>query len=164
MPKPRPTMLDSPLFPTFLKAMSRVQTATYRATGGRLGGKYRLGGAFPRGLPICLLTTSGRNTGQPRTTPLVYLADGRRVVVVASQGGLPRHPQWYLNLTADPNVTVQIGREVRQMQAHTSDEPERPVLWRRLVELNPDFTDYQTWNERVIPVVVCEPADQVPSR
>lgn len=158
--KPRPRLLDSPLFPKILKAMSRVQTAAYRATGGRLGGKYRMGAAFPRGLKVCLLTTTGRKSGQPRTTPLVYLADDDRIVLYASQGGLPRHPQWYLNVTASPNVIIQIGRRALRMRARAADQAERAAVWPRLLALNPDFADYQAWNQRVIPIVICEPTDQ----
>lgn len=158
-PKSRPRLLDSPLFPRVLKLMSKAQTATYRATGGRLAAKYRMGSAFPRGLRVCLLTTIGRKSGKPRTTPLVYLADGDHVVLYASQGGLPRHPHWYLNLSADPDVTVQVGRTVRPMRARAADDAERAALWPRLLVLNPDFADYQAWNERTIPIVVCEPAE-----
>lgn len=138
--------------------MSRAQTAIYRATGGRLGGKYRLGGAFPGGLRVCLLTTTGRKTGRPHTTPLVYLADEDRIVLYASQGGLPRHPHWYLNLRANPHVTVQIRHRKRPMHAGDADKTERAALWPRLLALNPDFADYQAWNDRVIPIVVCQPA------
>ena len=104
MPKPRPDGLDSPVVPKIIKKMSAANTWLYRKTGGRIGGK------FLNGAPVLLLTTTGRKSGQPRTTPLLYLADGDRVIVVASKGGLPTNPLWYLNLKADPNVTVQIGR------------------------------------------------------
>lgn len=159
MPKTRPPQLDSPLVPRFMKVMSRVQTALYRATGGRLGGKWRVGSAFPRGIPVCLLTTAGRKTGQPRTSPLVYLADGDRIVLVASQGGLPKHPMWYLNICHNPEVTIQIGSQVRRMRARVADGGERSVLWPRLVEMYADFADYQSWTDRIIPVIICEPAD-----
>lgn len=158
MPKSRPPQLDSPLVPRLMKIMARVQTALYRATGGRLGGKWRVGSAFPRGVPVCLLTTTGRKSGQPRTSPLLYLADGDRIILVASQGGLPRHPMWYLNICENPEVTVQIGRTVRRMTARVANGAERSELWPRLVELYADFADYQSWTDRIIPVVICEPA------
>jgi deazaflavin-dependent oxidoreductase (nitroreductase family) len=92
-----------------------------------------------------------------RTTPLLFLPDGDRVVVVASQGGLPKNPQWYLNVRANPEVTVQVRGEVRPMRARTATPEERAVLWPRLVELYADFDSYQSWTDREIPVVVCEP-------
>ncbi|MFF5264853.1 nitroreductase family deazaflavin-dependent oxidoreductase [Actinomadura viridis] len=155
----RPKGLDSPLVPRVLKVASRLNVAVYRATGGRIGGTWRVGSAFPRGVPVCLLTTRGRRTGLPRTLPLLYLADGERVILVASQGGLPRHPLWYLNLRADPRVAVQIRRETREMRARTADAAERAELWPRLVAMYADFDRYQSWTDREIPVVVCEPAD-----
>ncbi|MFD0905400.1 nitroreductase family deazaflavin-dependent oxidoreductase [Actinomadura sediminis] len=153
-----PKGLDSPLVPNFMKAASRLHVEAYRLTNGRVGGTWRVGSAFRRGVPICLLTTRGRKTGRPRTLPLLYMRDGDRVVVVASQGGLPRHPMWYLNLRADPRVVVRIGPDVRRMRARTADEDERAALWPRLVEVYADYDDYQSWTDREIPVVICEPA------
>jgi deazaflavin-dependent oxidoreductase (nitroreductase family) len=155
--KQRPAGLDSRLTPKIIKAMSKANVWLYRRTGGRLGGKWRVGSAFPRGIPICLLTTTGRKTGEPRTAPLVYLPDGENIVLVASQGGLPRHPAWYLNLEAAPDVEVQVRGSVRNMRARTAPEGERARLWPRLVGLYADFDSYQSWTDRRIPVVVCEP-------
>ncbi|MEU6751402.1 nitroreductase family deazaflavin-dependent oxidoreductase [Spirillospora sp. NPDC046719] len=153
-----PKGLDSPIMPKILKIMSRVNIAVYRATGGRVGGTWRLGSAFRKGVPICLLTTKGRKTGRPRTQPLLYMPDGDRVVIVASQGGLPKDPLWYLNLRADPRVTVQVRRDVRRMRARTASPEERAALWPRLVAVYADFDKYQSWTDREIPVVICEPA------
>jgi deazaflavin-dependent oxidoreductase (nitroreductase family) len=153
-----PKGLDSPIVPKILKVMSRLNIAAYRATGGRVGGTWRLGSAFRKGVPICLLTTRGRKTGRPRTQPLLYMPDGDRVVIVASQGGLPKDPLWYLNLRADPRVTVQVRRDVRRMRARTASPDERAALWPRLVALYADFDKYQSWTDREIPVVICEPA------
>ena len=157
MPKPRPNGLDSPLTGRIIKVMSRANVAAYRLTGGRVGGTWRIGSALRKGVPICLVTTVGRKSGQPRPAPLLYLRDGDRVVVVASQGGLPRNPQWYLNVLEHPAVTVQIGRTKRPMRARVADDTERAALWPRLVELYADFDDYQSWTDRVIPVVILEP-------
>ncbi|WP_281286211.1 nitroreductase family deazaflavin-dependent oxidoreductase [Actinoallomurus bryophytorum] len=148
--------------PKIIKLMSRLNVAAYRATGGRIGGVWRIGSAFPRGVPICLLTTQGRRTGLPRTSPLLYLADGDRVILVASQGGLAKNPLWYLNVRADPEVTVQVRRNVRKMRARVAGPAERAELWRRLVAMYADFDRYQAWTDREIPVVICEPA-QSPS-
>ena len=153
-----PKGLDSPIVPKILKVMSRVNIAAYRATGGRVGGTWRLGSAFRKGVPICLLTTKGRKTGRPRTQPLLYMPDGDRVVIVASQGGLPKDPLWYLNLRADPRVTVQVRRDVRRMRARTVSPEERAALWPRLVAVYADFDKYQSWTDREIPVVICDPA------
>lgn len=156
-PPKRPPGLDSPLIPKIFKVMSRLNVAVYRATRGRIGGKWRVGSAFPRGVPVCLLTTTGRKTGQRRTLPLLYLAAGDRVILVASQGGLPKNPGWYHNVTADPHVIVRIRGTARPMLARAADADERAELWPRLVALYADFDRYQSWTQRQIPVVVCEP-------
>ena len=85
------------------------------------------------------------------------MPDGDAVVVVASQGGLPTNPQWYRNIEADPDVVVQVRGDVRPMRARTADAGERARLWPRLVAHYSDFDDYQSWTERPIPVVICEP-------
>lgn len=153
----RPAQLDSPVVATAIKLGSRFNTLVYRATGGRLGGTWRVGAAMRKPAPVCLLTTTGRKSGQPRTAPLIYLRDGERFVVVASQGGLPRHPAWYLNLQANPAVTIEVGKEKHELVARTASASERAQLWPRLVELYADFDTYDAWTEREIPVVICEP-------
>ncbi|KAB2374824.1 nitroreductase family deazaflavin-dependent oxidoreductase [Actinomadura montaniterrae] len=153
-----PKGMDSPIVPKILKVMARLNIAAYRATGGRVGGTWRAGSAFRKGVPICLLTTKGRKTGRPRTQPLLYIPDGDRVILVASQGGLPKHPLWYLNLLADPQVTIQVKRDVRRMRARTASSEERAALWPRLVSVYADFDKYQSWTDREIPVVICDPA------
>lgn len=156
-PNARPDFLDSPLMPKLMRLMSQAHVFIYRATGGRIGRKFRAGSAFPRGVPVCLLTTRGRKSGKLRTTPLLYLEDGDGVVLVGSQGGQPRHPLWYGNIVEDPRVTVQIGSRVTPMHARTATPDERAVLWPRLVALYRDFENYQSWTDRVIPVVICRP-------
>ena len=131
-----------------IKVMSRVNTWLYQRTGGRVGGNWRVGSALRAPVPVCLVTTTGRKTGQPRTVPLLHLPEG----------GLPSHPQWYRNIVADPAVTVQVGRRVRSMTAREASPAERAELWPRLVERYADFAEYQANTSRVIPVVVCEPA------
>lgn len=154
----RPNGLDSPLVPKLLKVMSRVNVWFYRRTNGRIGGKWRIGAGFRKPVPVCLLLHTGRSSGREYTTPLLFLPDGDDVVLVASQGGLPRDPQWYRNVVANPRVRIQVRDEVREMVARTASPEERAALWPRLVELYADFDSYQSWTERVIPVVVCEPA------
>ena len=154
----RPKGLDSPLVPKLIKTMSRVNVWLYRRTNGRLGAKWRIGAGFRKPVPVCLLVHRGRKTGRELTSPLLYLADGDRVVIVASQGGLPSNPQWFHNVEADPHVTVQSGPTGRSMVARRASPEEREALWPRLVELYADFGSYQSWTDRVIPVVICEPA------
>jgi deazaflavin-dependent oxidoreductase (nitroreductase family) len=153
MTQPRPKGYDSPLMPKFMKWMGAGHVVAYRLTRGKLVGK------VPSGPPVCLFTTIGRTSGRPRTCPLLYLQDGDRIIVVASQGGLPTHPQWYLNLQANPNVHIQIGSAKRGMRARTADPAERLKLWPRLVEMHPSYDQYQQWTDREIPVVICEPAE-----
>ncbi|PTR28955.1 deazaflavin-dependent oxidoreductase (nitroreductase family) [Rhodococcus sp. OK519] len=152
----RPSGLDSKYTVGIIKWMSKFNVKLYRATGGRLGGKWRVGSAFPWGIPVCLLTTIGRKSGQPRISPLLFLEDGDRVILVASQGGLPKNPMWYLNIRANPEVTVQIKSSVRTMQARVASDEERAELWPRLVAMYADFDNYQSWTDRQIPVVICE--------
>jgi deazaflavin-dependent oxidoreductase (nitroreductase family) len=153
----KPKGLDSDLTRRIIKAMATANVWLYRRTGGRVGGKWRVGAGFRKPPPICLLEHRGRKTGKIRTTPLVYLEDGERIVVVASQAGRPEHPMWYLNLLADPAVTVQVGRRRRPMRARVTEPDERALLWPRLVDMYADYDSYQSWTERVIPVVVLEP-------
>ena len=136
----------------FIRLMSAANTWLFRATGGRLGAK------FPGGAPVGLLTTTGRKSGQRRTTPLIYLEDGERVVLVASQGGLPRHPLWYENLAANPDVAFRTPRAERRYLARTASAAEKAALWPRLVAIYRPYADYQKRTDREIPVVVLEPA------
>ncbi|TCN51337.1 deazaflavin-dependent oxidoreductase (nitroreductase family) [Rhodococcus sp. SMB37] len=151
-----PKGLDSKATTSIIKWMSRVNVALYRATGGRLGGKWRVGSAFPWGIPVCLLTTTGRKTGQPRTAPLLFLEADGKVLLVASQGGLPKHPLWFRNIQANPEVTVQIRSDIRRLKARVATDTERARYWPELTAMYPDFDNYQSWTDRVIPVVVCE--------
>ncbi len=161
--RPRPKELDSAVVPKIIRAFSRWNTWLYRVTGGMLGDTLRAGAAFPWGLPLCLLTTTGRKSGVARTTPLLFIEDNGNVIVVASVGGLPSHPLWYTNLEANPEVIVQIKRRIRKMRARTASPIERAALWPRLVSHYADFANYQSWTQREIPVVICEPVDVVPS-
>ncbi|WP_316574057.1 nitroreductase family deazaflavin-dependent oxidoreductase [Nocardia canadensis] len=156
---PRPKHLDSPRLPTIFKIMGKTQVWVYRRTGGRIGGKWRVGAGFRKPVPTLLLDHRGRKSGVEYTTPLLYLLDGADVIVVASQGGLPKHPQWYHNLRATPDTHVQIGRDRRPVRARTADPGERARLWPLLVDAYADFEHYQAWTDREIPVVVLEPRE-----
>jgi deazaflavin-dependent oxidoreductase (nitroreductase family) len=151
MPTERPKGLDSPLTKVIIKWMSRANTFLYKKTNGKVGGK------FLKGAPVALLTTIGRKTGEPRVSPLLYLREGDRVVLVASQGGAAKNPMWYLNLKANPKVTVQIKNETLHLTARDATEAERAQYWPKLVAMYSSFDDYQSWTDRVIPVVICDP-------
>lgn len=153
----KPKGLDSDRTRQVIKLMATVNVWLYRRTGGRVGGTWRVGAALRKPVPICLLEHRGRKTGKLRTTPLVYLEEGDSIVVVASQAGRPEHPMWYRNLLADPDVTVQVRRDRRPMLARVADDAERAELWPKLVALYADYDSYQSWTDRVIPVVVLDP-------
>jgi len=158
LPEERPDGLDSPWAVRGIKVLSRAQVRVFKATNGRVGNKWRIGAGWKKPVPTLLLTHVGRKSGRRFETPLLYLDDGCDLVVVASQGGLPRNPQWYANLRAHPDTTVSIMAERdRPVRTRTATPDERAVLWPRLVELYADFEKYQKWTERQIPVVVLEP-------
>jgi deazaflavin-dependent oxidoreductase (nitroreductase family) len=122
----------------------------YRETGGAVGHDWR------KGAKILLLTTKGRRTGEPRTTPLIYERAGDGYVIVASKGGAPEHPGWYRNLVAEPQVEVQVRDEVFPARARTATGEERERLWALAAEQWPDYDAYRTRTDREIPVVVLE--------
>jgi len=124
----------------------------YRETGGDVGHRWK------RGSKILLLTTKGRNSGKPHTTPLIYEEDGERYVIVASKGGAPAHPGWYRNLQQDPTVELQVLDEVFPAHARTAEGEERERLWQLVNQQWPDYDSYQTKTDREIPVVVLERA------
>jgi deazaflavin-dependent oxidoreductase (nitroreductase family) len=110
------------------------------------------------GVPTLLLTTTGRRSGESRTTPLIYGRDGNRYLLVASRGGAPAHPSWYENLTANPDVTVQVMADRFKAKARTANATERPALWKTMAAIWPAYDDYQNRTSRQIPVVVIERA------
>ena len=106
--------------------------------------------------PCLLLTTTGRTSGQARTTPLIYGRDSDNFIVIGSQGGRPKHPNWYLNLHADPRVGVQVKDEVFEADARTAEPEERARLWPMMVKIYPPYDEYQekAGDGRIIPLVV----------
>jgi deazaflavin-dependent oxidoreductase (nitroreductase family) len=122
----------------------------YRETDGAEGHIWR------RGSKILLLTTKGRVTGEPTTTPLIYEDADGGYVIVASKGGAPKHPGWYRNLAKDPEVEVQVLGDVFRARARTAGGEERERLWRLAAEQWPDYDAYQERTDREIPVVVLE--------
>ena len=124
----------------------------YRETGGEVGHEWK------EGSTVLLLTTTGRTSGEPRTTPLIYAVDGDRYVIVASKGGAPKHPGWYRNLVKSPEVELQVKDEVFPARARTAEGDERARLWEKANEVWPHYAEYQERTEREIPVVVLERA------
>jgi deazaflavin-dependent oxidoreductase (nitroreductase family) len=160
LPDERPDGLDSPVTAKVIKYMSRAQVAAFRATNGRVGSKWRIGAGWKKPVPTLLLEHVGRKSGKQFVTPLLYLEDGPALYVVASQGGLPRNPQWYANLRVHPFTCVSLrGEKRRPVAARTITPEEREALWPRLVDLYADFEKYEKWTERTIPVVALEPRD-----
>jgi deazaflavin-dependent oxidoreductase (nitroreductase family) len=126
--------------------LNRQVIEEFRANAGKVGGNYQ-------GRPLLLLTTTGRKTGRMHTTPVMYLADGKGYCVFASKGGAPEHPAWYLNLVANPRVTVEVGTERFQAQATVVGPDERDALYRKQASLYGQFADYERKTTRKIPVV-----------
>ena len=114
-----------------------------------------LGG--PGLLPTLLLTTTGRKSGEPRALPLIYGDYGDSYIVIASKGGMPTHPVWYLNLEAKPECELQVGAKRVSARARLVEGDEREKIWDQMVEIYPPYTDYQKATERRIPVIVLDP-------
>jgi deazaflavin-dependent oxidoreductase (nitroreductase family) len=123
----------------------------YQETGGEVGYLWN-------GVPTLLLTTTGRRSGLARTIAIIFGRDGDDYLLVASKGGAPQHPDWYLNLMAEPEAKIQVRGERLPVVARTASEAEKPRLWKIMTELWPNYDVYQTRTERVIPVVVLSPA------
>lgn len=127
--------------------------AEYRANGGKVKGQFD-------GHPLLLLTTTGRRSGLPRTSPMMYLADGDRLLVFASKAGADTHPAWYLNLLDDPKVTVEVGEQTYPAVATPLQGEERDRYYAEQASRYPGFAEYQQKTDRVIPVVALERAPQ----
>jgi F420H(2)-dependent quinone reductase len=136
-----------------LRRGAGVHTLLYRHTGGRIGH------VIP-GVPgkMLLLDHVGAKSGAKRTAPLLYISDGEDVVIVASKGGFPKHPAWYHNLMANPDTSVQVGRERRAVHARVATPEERERLWPLAVKAYRGYADYQQRSKgREIPLVILEP-------
>jgi F420H(2)-dependent quinone reductase len=126
-------------------------TAVYRMSGGLIGHR------FPGTPPMLLLDHVGAKSGTKRTSPLVYVEDGEKVVLVASKGGYPKNPAWFHNLLAHPDTSVQIGSRRRQVHARKAKPQERKRLWPKVLQVYGGYADYQRRTEREIPLVILEP-------
>jgi F420H(2)-dependent quinone reductase len=130
---------------------AREQVEEYESSGGQRGNTLR-------GMPVIILTTRGARSGKLRKIPLMRVEHEGRYAVVASLGGAPKHPVWYHNLKADPNVELQDGAQPRDMVAREVSGDERAEWWKRAVAAYPDYEDYQKRTDREIPVFVLEPS------
>jgi deazaflavin-dependent oxidoreductase (nitroreductase family) len=126
-----------------------AHVARYRETGGEHGHNWK-------GTTTLLLTTTGRRSGEQHTTPLIYQPYGDDYLIVASKGGAPEPPAWYLNLQKQPEVELQVKDEVFRARARTATADEKPDMWRTMVATWPAYDEYQTKTDRPIPVVVLE--------
>jgi deazaflavin-dependent oxidoreductase (nitroreductase family) len=124
----------------------------YEATDGEEGHDWQ------KGTSILILTTKGRKSGETRKNPLIYTENDGDYVIVASRGGTPDHPGWYLNLKDDPEVDVQVKDDKFKARARTAGPDEKPELWKKMAAAWPDYDDYQKKTDRDIPVVVLERA------
>lgn len=145
--------MKAPNAKLFWKAMNvgtRLNVAIYRASGGKRGNTIK-------GAPVLLLHHRGRKSGKQRVAPVLYLEDGDRLVIVASRGGTHQHPAWFHNIKEADSVGVEVGRDRRTLRPRVASAEERAELWPRLVEMYPDYAEYQTFTDREIPVVVLDP-------
>jgi deazaflavin-dependent oxidoreductase (nitroreductase family) len=124
--------------------------AEFRANSGKVGGMFA-------GRTLLLLHTIGAKSGQERINPVACVTDGDRLVIIASKGGAPTHPDWYYNILAHPTVTVEVGTEQFQATAAVAPEPERTRLYSQMVSVMPGFAEYQQKTSRVIPVIILTP-------
>jgi deazaflavin-dependent oxidoreductase (nitroreductase family) len=134
---------------TDISLLGEKHVKVYRETNGEQGYLWN-------GVPTLLLTTTGRKSGEPRTIPIIFTPFNDSFVIIASKGGSPEHPKWYLNILADPHVTVQVKADVFKALARTAESPEREVIWAQAVKSWPNFDVYQSRTTRLIPVVVIE--------
>jgi deazaflavin-dependent oxidoreductase (nitroreductase family) len=143
--------LNSAKVGTAIKWMSKAQTWIFKKSGGKLGNK------FLKGSEVGILTTTGRKSGEPRDSPLLFLQEGSRIVLVASQGGRATNPMWYLNLVANPRVTFRTKAGVHELTARDATDVERDEYWPKLDAMYADFVNYRSYTDRKIPIVICDP-------
>jgi deazaflavin-dependent oxidoreductase (nitroreductase family) len=144
----RPSKLSA----AFQKALTSIHTFIYANTNGAIGGRMV-------NCPVLLLTTRGRKTNKRRTVPLLYLADGDDLVLVASNGGATKHPTWWLNLQSNPEAQIQVRGTKQRVRAERAGAEEKRRLWPSLVAMYPGYKRYQEITNRDIPVVVLHPVN-----
>ena len=134
-----------------IKWMSKAQTFVFKKTNGKFGDK------FLKGSEVGILTTTGRKSGEARDSPLLFLQEGPRIILVASQGGRATNPMWYLNLVANPSITFQTKKEKLKLTAREATDAERDEYWPKLDAMYPDFINYRSFSDRKIPIIICDP-------
>jgi deazaflavin-dependent oxidoreductase (nitroreductase family) len=132
-----------------LKLFTRLNVFVYQLSGGRMMNKLA-------GMPILLVEMTGAKSGKKRTIPLMYVPNGDGFILVASQGGAPKHPVWYHNLVAQPNVQITYGGKTKSMVVRQATDDEKSQLWPICCQYYPPYQDYQDSTERNIPLFVCE--------
>ncbi len=142
------------LMNVLIRVITDVNLWLLSRSHGRIGKRFL-------GVPVLLLTTIGRISGEARTTPLFYLREGESLVLVASRGGTSRHPDWYQNIERHPQVAVQIAKETRAMMARMASEEEVQELWPKLIAMFRVWERFQQRSSRSFPVVILSPADEV---
>lgn len=140
---------DNP-FKADLSLVGEEHVKKYLETNGEIGYLWN-------GVPTLLLTTTGRKSGEKRTIPIIFNMDGENFFLIASKGGAPAHPVWFLNLEANPNAVVQVKGEKWEVKARVAESPERERLWDIALVGWPQYNLYQSRTERKIPVIVLEP-------
>lgn len=137
-----------------LTLLGEGHVRAYRETDGETG--YLWNGA-----PILLMTSTGRKSGEPRTIPIIFTQYGESWVIMASKGGAPKHPAWYLNVQEDPDVEVQVKADMWTARARTAGGDEREAIWAEALKVWPSYAIYQQRTERQIPVVVLDPVAKI---
>jgi deazaflavin-dependent oxidoreductase (nitroreductase family) len=140
---------DSASMANDINAFNRALIEEFRANNGKVSGMFAQA-------PLVLVTHTGAKSGQQRTSPLVYSRDGDRIVIIASKAGAPTHPHWYLNMVANPQVTVELPGETYAARAVITSGAERERLYRAQADQMPNFDEYAAKTTREIPVVVLE--------
>ena len=140
---------DSASMANDINAFNKALIEEFRANNGKVSGMFAQA-------PLVLVTHTGARSGQLRTSPLVYSRDGDRIVIIASKAGAPTHPHWYLNMVANPKVTVELPGETYEARAVVTSGDERARLYRAQADLMPNFDEYAAKTDREIPVVVLE--------
>lgn len=143
-------MSESNYQPTDISLIGPEHVSRYQETDGSEGYIWN-------GVTTLLLTTTGRRSGQARTTPLIFGRHGDDYLVVASMGGAPTHPQWYRNLQADPRAEIQVQADHFEVTTRTATDDEKPALWKIMTDAWPNYDVYQSRTDRIIPVVVLTP-------
>ncbi|MGZ8675558.1 MAG: nitroreductase family deazaflavin-dependent oxidoreductase [Solirubrobacterales bacterium] len=149
--KPPPAPQADSRFWTLWRGLTELHTGIYKLSRGRIGGT-------SQGAPVLLLEHVGRKSGKERTNPLICTEDGNDLIVIASKGGIEKHPAWYLNLMANPETDVWWRGRKRRVRAREASGEERERLWQKMVGVYAPYADYQRRTDRQIPVIVLEPA------